>query len=189
MHATIGHPKLQESTPLKADLSDDFENVISQLKNEEKIRKKALWRLQLTWFIEHPATQIVMTLITIYALFFDEIRIIAFPKSADNVFFGLTLFSFTAYCIEIVVASIAIDGYFNSFSFWLDVVSTLTMIPDCGWIWYPILQKMTPLRTAKTTDIAKTTRSSRVIRIIRMIRLMRLFRIVKLYKQIKAAER
>jgi len=131
-----------------------------------------------------------MTVITIYSLFFDDIRIVAFPKSADNVFFGLTLFSFTAYCIEIILAGIAIDGYFNSFFFWLDVVSTITMLPDCGWIWYPIMQQGSALlTTGKTTDIAKTTRSSRVTRIIRIIRLMRLFRIVKLYKQVKAAER
>jgi hypothetical protein len=131
-----------------------------------------------------------MTLITLYSLFFDDIRIIALPKSADNVFFGLTLFSFIAYFFEIILASVAIDGYCNSFFFWLDVVSTITMLPDCGWVWYPITQQGSALlTTGKTTDIAKATRSSRVTRIIRIIRLMRLFRIVKLYKQVKAAEK
>jgi hypothetical protein len=81
-----------------------------------------------------------MTLITIYALFFDDIRILAFPKSADNVFFGLTLSAIICYTTEILLASISIDGYFNSFFFWLDIISTVTMIPDCGWIWYPIMQ-------------------------------------------------
>ena len=90
--------------------------------------------------IEHPVTQIVMAIITIYSLFFDDIRIICLPKSVDDAFFGLTLFSFIAYCIEVVLACVAIDGYFNSFFFWLDVVSTITMLPDCGWIWFPITQ-------------------------------------------------
>jgi hypothetical protein len=131
-----------------------------------------------------------MTMITIYALFFDDIRILAFPKAADNVFFGLTLFAIIAYTTEILLASISIDGYFNSFFFWLDIISTVTMLPDCGWIWYPIMQQGNALlTTGRTADIAKTTRSSRVTRIIRIIRLMRLFRIVKLYKQVKAAEK
>lgn len=80
-----------------------------------------------------------MTVITIYSLFFDDIRIIAFPKSSDNVFFSLTLISFTAFTAEILLSCLAIDGYFNSFFFWLDVISTVTMLPDCGWIWYPLV--------------------------------------------------
>lgn len=141
MSATINQSKINDigGTPAKPDKAEEFTKQINHLKTEERSRKKALWKLQLMWFIEHPATQIVMTVITIYSLFFDDIRIIAFPKSADNVFFGLTLFSFIAYCLEIILASIAIEGYFNSFFFWLDVVSTITMLPDCGWIWYPIV--------------------------------------------------
>ena len=142
------------------------------------------------YFIEHPAFQIFMTVITVYSLFFDDIRIIACPKSSDNVFFGLTLVSFIFFCLEILLACVSIDGYFNSFFFWLDIVSTITMIPDCGWIWYAITQQGTILlNTNRTTDIAKTTRASRVTRIIRIIRLMRLFRIFKMYKQLKAAEK
>ena len=127
-------------TPQKTDKAEDLTRMMTLLKSEESKRKKALWRLQLKYMIEHPVTQIVMAIITLYSLFFDDIRIICLPKSVDDAFFGLTLFSFIAYCIEVVLASVAIDGYFNSFFFWLDVVSTITMLPDCGWIWFPITQ-------------------------------------------------
>jgi hypothetical protein len=127
-------------TPQKVDKADELTRMMTLLKSEESKRKKALWRLQLKYMIEHPVTQIVMAIITLYSLFFDDIRIICLPKSVDNAFFGLTLFSFIAYCIEVVLACVAIDGYFNSFFFWLDVVSTITMLPDCGWIWFPITQ-------------------------------------------------
>lgn len=113
---------------------------------------------------------------------------IACPKSSDNVFFALTLIAIVAYIVEIVLASIVIDGYLNSFFFWLDIISTITMFPECGWIWYPLMKQGNDLlTTGKSIDIAKTTRATRVTRIIRIIRLMRLFRIVKLYKQVKAA--
>jgi hypothetical protein len=159
-------------------------------KSEERANQRALWRKKVMIFIEHPYTQIIMTVITIYSLFFDDIRLVWFPKSSDDVFFGLTLFSFICFTLEIILASLSIDGYFNSFFFWLDIVSTITMIPDCGWIWYALTREGNHLlSTNRTTDLAKTTRSSRVTRIIRIIRLMRLFRIVKLYKQIKAAEK
>jgi hypothetical protein len=45
----------------------------------------------------------------------------------------------TCFAAEIIVASIVKEGYFLSFYFWLDVVSTITMIPDVGWIWNPII--------------------------------------------------
>lgn len=154
------------------------------------MQRKAAWRQKITLFLEHPVTQIAMTIITIYSLFFDDIRIIAFSKEADNVFFSLTLFSFIAFSIEIILACIAFDGYFNSFFFWLDVISTVTMLPDVGWIWFPLVNNGSSLLATNTsTDLVKTTRSGRVTRIIRIIRLMRLFRIVKLYKQLKAAEK
>lgn len=168
----------------------DFSKYASDMKSEERKRQRKLWRLQIMYFVEHPATQIFMTVVTVYSLFFDDIRIIACPKSADDIFFGLTLFSFICFFLEIVLASVSVDGYFNSFFFWLDIFSTVTMIPDCGWIWYGLTQQGTALlNTNRTTDLAKTTRTSRVTRIIRIIRLMRLFRIVKMYKQLKASEK
>lgn len=72
-----------------------------------------------------------------------------------------------------------------SFFFYLDFVSTLSMIPDCGWIWDLIVGDSSTGSSA--TDLAKTSRASKVTRVIRIIRLIRLIRIVKLYKQKQAA--
>jgi hypothetical protein len=33
------------------------------------------------------------------------------------------------------LASIAKEDYFLSFFFWLDLVSTVSMLPDIGWVW------------------------------------------------------
>jgi hypothetical protein len=159
-------------------------------KQEEKKLQRSLWKLQIMYVLEHPYTQIFMGLITVYSLFFDDIRIIGCPKSSDDVFFALTLISFILFTLEIFLSSITIDGYFNSFFFWLDIVSTVTIIPDCGWIWYALTQQGTTLlNTNRTTDLAKITRASRVTRIIRIIRLMRLLRIYKLFNQLKQSEK
>mmetsp|Transcript_35528 Transcript_35528/g.25934 ORF Transcript_35528/g.25934 Transcript_35528/m.25934 type:complete len:129 (-) Transcript_35528:1101-1487(-) len=128
-----------------------------------------------------------MTLITIYALFFDDIRVLVFPKSVDDIFYGITLFAMICYTVEIFLASIAVDDYFLSFFFWLDLVSTISMIPDCGWIWDPIVGSGSDGKADSATDLAKTSRAGRVTRVIRIIRLIRLIRIVKLYKQAQKA--
>ena len=88
------------------------------------------------------------------------------------------------FTLEIVLSSIAIDNYFLSFFFWLDVVGTLSLVGDIGWI----VDNITNAQE-NTTDLAKTSRAARVTRIIRVVRLVRLVRIVKLYKQAKTVQK
>jgi hypothetical protein len=128
-----------------------------------------------------------MTLITVYSLFFDDIRAATCKPWSDQLFWGFTLFSMICFAVEITLASIVKEGYFLSFFFWLDVISTITMITDCGWIWNPIISGGNASGANKSTSLAKTSRAARVTRVIRIIRLIRLIRIVKLYKQAKHA--
>jgi hypothetical protein len=128
-----------------------------------------------------------MTLLTFYALFFDDIRILAFHKEFDDIFYGITAAGVIIFFIEIVLSSYAKPEYLFHFFFYLDIISTLSMIPDCGWIWELIINNGFESRNA--TDLAKASRAGRVTRVIRVIRLIRLIRIVKLYKQTVIAQR
>jgi hypothetical protein len=76
-----------------------------------------------------------MSTITVYTLFFDDIRVLALPVTADEVCWGVTVGCMFMFCVEIFLGSICKDGYFLSFFFWLDVVSTISMLPDIGWVW------------------------------------------------------
>lgn len=49
----------------------------------------------------------LMTLITLYALFGDDIRVIATEKDEDPYFWGFSSFAFAAFMIEIALSSIA----------------------------------------------------------------------------------
>lgn len=133
-------------------------------------------------FLDSTAVTVIMTLITVYALYFDDIRILFFPMSTDNVFFDITFVGMLCFSTEIILASIVQDNYMFSFFFYLDIVSTISMIPDVGWLWELIIGDG-GTGSKSTTDLAKTSRASKVTRVIRIIRLIRLIRIVKLYKQ------
>jgi hypothetical protein len=139
------------------------------LKNKLLIRK----------LLDHYGVVIFMTLVTIYALFMDDIRILVFDMRFDDAFNGLTLVGMILFTLEILVTSYAKPEYIGSFFFYLDIVSTITMIPDCEWIWSLIVEDG---GNASAADLAKTSRAGRVTRVIRVIRLIRLLRIVKLYK-------
>lgn len=74
-----------------------------------------------------------MTVITIYALFGDDIRILSTDKNGDPYFWVINIAAMVFFTIELIVASIAKNDYFNSFFFWLDFISTLSLLLDIGW--------------------------------------------------------
>ena len=131
-----------------------------------------------------------MFVVTIYALFGDDVRLLAFPKGADETFTTLNIISLALFLLELVLASIGKPDYFNSFFFWLDLVSTLSIITDIE----PIMNALTGAGnagqdTVDPTDAGSLARASRGARVgtragrvARVIRLIRLIRIVKLYK-------
>ena len=125
-----------------------------------------------------------MMLVTVYALFFDDLRILFLPPSADFTCDIVTLICIFLYGTELILGSVAIDGYFLSFFFWLDLLAALSMIPDVSF-----LVKGIQGGAQSYSDLAKTSRASKVTRVIRVIRLIRLIRIVKLYKQQKTFQR
>jgi hypothetical protein len=46
--------------------------------------------------------------------------------------------SLVLFAVEIVLASIAKDDYFLGFYFWLDLVATISLFADIGWVWNAI---------------------------------------------------
>ena len=139
--------------------------------------------------LESYPSVIFMSVVTLYTLFFDDLRVLFIEKKHDEVFYLITTICFVLFMIEIVVGSLCRYPYFMTFFFWLDLVSTLSMLPDIGWFWDLITGDETNINATNATQLAKTSRAGRVTRIIRVIRLIRLIRIVKLYKQAKLAQK
>ena len=71
-----------------------------------------------------------MAFVTVYSLFADDVRMVMFPKSLDPTFDVITITCLVLFTIEIVLFSITIDDYFISFYFWLDIVSSFSLITD-----------------------------------------------------------
>lgn len=142
-------------------------------------------------FLNGPTAAIIMTLITIYTLFFDDLRVLCLPKSIDDFFYTLSAAAMATFTFEIIASIYAVEGYLWSFFFWLDVISTVTMIPDIGWLWVLIVKGGAEGGDGggQATDLAKTARASKVTRILRVVRLARVIRLVKLYKQAKLAQK
>lgn len=132
----------------------------------------------------------VMTIITIYSLFGDDVRQLAFNGDQDPVFYIMTSVALVAFAVEIVISCIVRDDYWLSFYFWLDIISTVSLFADIGWIMDAIAgvgsQNSSGSNVQQATKLARAGRGARIgtkaARLARIIRLIRLIRIVKLYK-------
>ena len=126
---------------------------------------------------------------TIYALFGDDFRVIATAKSADPVFNILTIIVLSGFLLEIVLASIANEEYFLSLYFWLDCLSTVTMVMDITWIWDQATNDENDAidDAQSASNFFRASRGARIgarlSRLSRVMRFIRLLRVVRLYKK------
>src|SRR5258706_14071264 len=102
-----------------------------------------------------------MTIITVYALFGDDVRMLFFTSAADNVFYGLTTLAFVSFSLELVLSCYAKEDYFLGFYFWLDLVSTLSLIMDIGWIMNAKKDKGSS-NAKKASSLARAGRGARI---------------------------
>ena len=100
--------------------------------------EKLTFKQQVDLAIDSTAATIWMTILTVYALFADDIRVLAFTVHEDDVFYGLSAVCLFFFAFELILSSWAKPGYLGSFYFWLDLVATLSLIPDVGWLWAAI---------------------------------------------------
>lgn len=132
-----------------------------------------------------------MTLITIYALIADDIKLLTCDVSADKYFTAVTIWSFFMFLLELIAASIGKQGYVLSFFFWLDLIATLSIISDIEPLMEWMLGDSSNAAGADTVTLARASRGARIGtragRMARVIRLIRLVRIVKLYKSANQA--
>lgn len=75
-----------------------------------------------------------INILTIYALWGDDIRLMGFSREADNYFNAVTIICLVLFTIEIILSIIVKKEYWNSFFFWLDTLSTITLLLDITWI-------------------------------------------------------
>jgi len=185
------HPfKMRHGRKNHQQTATQFAKGPIQLSHWQRLRSKTFKQLFLI-ILDHKIFTYVMTTLTIYALFGDDCRLLLFTKPADSVFNVITIVAMAAFILEIVMSSIAKrEEYLFSFYFWLDLISTLSLLFDISWLWDK-LTGVDDIEASSMTQLMRAGRGARVGtkagRIVRIVRILRLVRIMKLYKHSKAA--
>eukprot|EP00929_Paragymnodinium_shiwhaense_P045534 TRINITY_DN2325_c0_g2_i1.p1 TRINITY_DN2325_c0_g2~~TRINITY_DN2325_c0_g2_i1.p1 ORF type:complete len:1031 (+),score=275.50 TRINITY_DN2325_c0_g2_i1:205-3297(+) len=168
----------------------------------EKVEALTPWKRFSLWtqkFIrkiaDSHAFSAITTVLTIYALFGDDMRLIFTEKPQDWIFDVLTIMCMAIFSLEIVVLAAGKAGYLFGFFFWLDIISTVTLVLDVTYVNEEIFgdQISQAGRTAsanagnqqagESAEAARAARMSRAGtkagRVARLIRIVRLIRLIK----------
>merc|ERR1719498_1010230 len=140
-------------------------------------------------FEDGKGMTMLMTMLTIFVLWGDDIRLAASDKSADWIFFCLFLFSLGMFMVEFLINTVVKVDYKWSFFFWLDLVATISIAPDIEWFTTWFSSVITSQDSSRAgIGGASELGSARTARIVRLVRLIRLIRIVKLYSMVRKAK-
>ncbi|GMH91896.1 hypothetical protein TL16_g12185, partial [Triparma laevis f. inornata] len=107
------------STPSAAAAAKALENQIV-IKNEPIMDK----------ILKSKEFNILMVVLTVYALFGDDIRLAFYDLDDVQVFFNLSIFAMVMFIIEMALQFYFRIEYRWGFYFVLDILSTASMIPD-----------------------------------------------------------
>lgn len=129
---------MEQRELLKKKIADDEQKVIDE---ELKRQNSTSFKIKLACanFVDSNPIQVLMTLVTIYALLGDDLKLLTTTIEADIYFTWCTSIALVLFMLELILASIGKEGYLNSFFYWLDLVSTLSLVTDIPPIWNKII--------------------------------------------------
>jgi hypothetical protein len=104
------------------------------------VEEESTLRHRIREIVDGRMVTIAMGSVTVWALFGDDIRLVATSKEADEAFYITFLISFLLFLIELIANSLVLPGYKFSFFFWLDVIATVSLFPDVPMLLNPVLE-------------------------------------------------
>lgn len=165
----------------KPDMDDDDE--------ERQVDRWEQLPADIIAFVDGRPMTVLMTVMTIAALWGDDFRLATFDKSADFWFTALFSFAFFLFVFEFLANTVAKEDYKGSFFFYLDLVAALSVITDLTWMMDLLSDAVTRQANEEDETLASQGLSeARTARVVRLVRLIRLIRIVKLYSTLRKGE-
>lgn len=186
--------ELNESLQENQSMNKSRLSAKNEEDDEELEEKNKTLKAKINDVLDSFTYTIIMTILTVFVLFADDIKNLSTDKYADDPFSIVTAILFGYFFIEFVIQCIVIDGYLWSFFFYLDFLSTISMILDLSWFYAFLISSISGDATTNKSgskiknlvSIAKASRAARIgsraVRILRVLRIIRLVRISKIYK-------
>ena len=183
----------------KENTEEDADGVVEKKKNFSFKPIYNLMKIKVRTFLDSIAFILIMLVITLFVLFASDLQSAILPSSIDDFFNTIQLICLFLFIIELLLAILFLDNYNLTFYFWLDLISTLSLVIEINGVMDFILNifisDSTDVETTETGNsatagkLSKATKTWKVTRVVRLVRIVRLIRIVKLYKTAMLAKK
>lgn len=128
-------------------------------------------------FMDSPGVQIFLILLLLLSLFITDAWTLGNPDDSTNRALDAILTAvLVVFALEVTILSMVEVGYYNSFFFYMDVLGTLSILLDIGYIAGTFL----PTGTSASGSILRATRTAKLGA--RYGRLMRILKVLKFVK-------
>ncbi len=137
-------------------------------------------------FMESNQVQLFLGILLMISLFLPDSWVLGNPpNSADDALYSILVVVLFFFTLEIVILSYVQEGYLdkNNFFFWMDVLGTLSVILDIGWI----ADEFMPQGATTNGSLLRAARAAklgaRYGRIMRLLKLMKFFRFLPCFNK------
>jgi len=163
---------------------------------DKKKQRKKQDKWYVTWsgrIVENKFCVAFTTILTLYALTGDDIRLICTNRPMDGTFDVIVIICLVVFAIECVLSCIGKEDYIWGFFFALDVISTGTLVLDLSVVADALAggesddDSMSNLRGGRTARVG--AKAGRVVRVLRLVRILKLYKAYYDSKQAKKKER
>lgn len=140
---------------------------------------KPKWAIMSRLIVENKYFICLTTVLTIYALIGDDLRLILTERPADDEFNLCTGFCLVVFSVEIILSCLGKEDYFPGFFFILDTVSTITLVLDITTVNDFVIQgDEEDVQNMSGFEAAQLAKAGRVVRVLRLVRILKLYKAV-----------
>lgn len=139
IQTTIKKESTVQSTLQKIEIFKKEREDKQKLEENKQKEKSFIYKKKLEKFVDSNYFIIFFMVKTLFIMFIHDIQMGFISPSYDEIIDILQTITFFFFLLEIVLTSIAKEDYLNSFFFWLDVISTISIIQDISFMFDPIL--------------------------------------------------
>lgn len=124
----------ENSSHREKNEAENFINDIKLNRENNPLQVKSKFKKAISNTLDHCVTQGFLMVFTLFALFGDDLRLLSSPKSQEDAFNFMASLCFLIFTVEIILSTISKENYYRSFFFWLDIIATISLIADIGWV-------------------------------------------------------
>ena len=159
-------------------IDDIYICLLAQLVKPQLRQKHSKWQKTVFNALNEPGPQLFLGALLMLSLFMADSWMLGnAPDSSNDSLYGVLLAIFIIFSIECITLSIIQEGYFPYFFFWMDLVGTVSIILDIGWIVYLFIPSGA---MSASGSVLRATRAAKLgARYGRLLRLLRLLKFVR----------